>query len=218
MSEPLFEPARRPCGLGRFIISQQAAPRSAAVRSGSPRLGVSLTGALSRAERASPPRCRRKKKTVHKAAGTDDKRLQSTLKRLGVNTIPGIEEVDIIQGDNVIHFVNPKGAWRRSGGAAPAAPRPGGSTRRRGAARACGVGALALTPPPSLPAVQASIAANTYVVSGPSQTKSVSGAGRVRQRQGAQELLLGLERVGARPVGSPRPGSHSRTRAVRPQK
>ncbi|GBF95820.1 transcription factor [Raphidocelis subcapitata] len=73
---------------------------------------------------------RRKKKTVHKAAGTDDKRLQSTLKRLGVNTIPGIEEVDIVQGEEVLHFVNPK--------------------------------------------VQASIAANTYVVSGPSQTKSAS--------------------------------------------
>lgn len=34
-----------------------------------------------------------KKKAVHKTTSTDDKRLQSTLKRLGVNTIPGIEEV-----------------------------------------------------------------------------------------------------------------------------
>ncbi len=56
---------------------------------------------------------------MHKAASTDDKRLQATLKRLGVNTIPGIEEVDIFQGDSVIHFVNPKGArmaWRLHGG------------------------------------------------------------------------------------------------------
>ena len=30
---------------------------------------------------------------MHKTTSTDDKRLQSTLKRLGVNTIPGIEEV-----------------------------------------------------------------------------------------------------------------------------
>jgi len=73
---------------------------------------------------------RRKKKAVHKTTSTDDKRLQSTLKRLGVNTIPGIEEVHIFKGDQFIHFVNPK--------------------------------------------VQASIAANTYVVSGPSQTKSLS--------------------------------------------
>ncbi|KAI8467636.1 MAG: NAC domain-containing protein [Monoraphidium minutum] len=73
---------------------------------------------------------RRKKKAVHKTAGTDDKRLQSTLKRLGVNTIPGIEEVNIFQGDSIIQFQNPK--------------------------------------------VQASIAANTYVVSGPSQTKSMA--------------------------------------------
>ncbi|CAK9211702.1 unnamed protein product [Sphagnum troendelagicum] len=72
---------------------------------------------------------RRKKKAVHKTTTTDDKRLQSTLKRLGVNTIPGIEEVNIFKDDTVIHFVNPK--------------------------------------------VQASIAANTWVVSGASQTKKL---------------------------------------------
>ena len=54
---------------------------------------------------------RRKKKAVHKTTSTDDKRLQSTLKRLGVNTIPGIEEVNIFKGDDVIHFLNPKGAF-----------------------------------------------------------------------------------------------------------
>ncbi|KAH9548924.1 hypothetical protein CY35_11G112800 [Sphagnum magellanicum] len=79
---------------------------------------------------------RRKKKAVHKTTTTDDKRLQSTLKRLGVNTIPGIEEVNIFLDETVIHFVNPK--------------------------------------------VQASIAANTWVVSGPSQTKKL------------QELLPGI--------------------------
>ena len=36
---------------------------------------------------------RRKRKTVHKVAAQDDKKLQATLKRLGVNNIPGIEEV-----------------------------------------------------------------------------------------------------------------------------
>ena len=51
----------------------------------------------------------RKKKAVHKTTSTDDKRLQNTLKRLGVNTIPGIEEVNIFQGDDVINFTNPKG-------------------------------------------------------------------------------------------------------------
>ncbi|CAK9224131.1 unnamed protein product [Sphagnum troendelagicum] len=79
---------------------------------------------------------RRKKKAVHKTTTTDDKRLQSTLKRLAVNTIPGIEEVNIFKDETVIHFVNPK--------------------------------------------VQASIAANTWVVSGPSQTKKL------------QELLPGI--------------------------
>lgn len=53
---------------------------------------------------------RRKKKANHKANVTDDKRLQGTLKRLGVNNIPGIEEVNLFKDDgNVIHFTNPKG-------------------------------------------------------------------------------------------------------------
>lgn len=51
----------------------------------------------------------RKKKAVHKTGTTDDKRLQSTLKRVGVNTIPAIEEVNIFKDDLVIQFVNPKG-------------------------------------------------------------------------------------------------------------
>ncbi|XP_059450310.1 nascent polypeptide-associated complex subunit beta-like [Corylus avellana] len=79
---------------------------------------------------------RRKKKAVHKATTTDDKRLQSTLKRVGVNTIPAIEEVNIFKDDAVIQFLNPK--------------------------------------------VQASIAANTWVVTGSPQTKKL------------QDLLPGL--------------------------
>ena len=51
---------------------------------------------------------RRKKKAVHKAAPTDDKRLQSTLKRLQLNQLPGIEEVNIVRESNFIHFKNPK--------------------------------------------------------------------------------------------------------------
>uniref|UniRef100_A0A7N2KWM9 Nascent polypeptide-associated complex subunit beta n=1 Tax=Quercus lobata TaxID=97700 RepID=A0A7N2KWM9_QUELO len=72
---------------------------------------------------------RRKKKAIHRATTTDDKRLQSTLKRIGVNTIPAIEEVNIFKDDAVIQFLNPK--------------------------------------------VQASIAANTWVVSGSPQTKKL---------------------------------------------
>lgn len=52
---------------------------------------------------------RRKKKVVHQSAATDDKKLQSSLKKLSVSTIPGIEEVNIIKDDlTVIHFNNPK--------------------------------------------------------------------------------------------------------------
>ncbi|XP_078429650.1 nascent polypeptide-associated complex subunit beta-like [Wolffia australiana] len=79
---------------------------------------------------------RRKKKAVHKTATTDDKRLQSTLKRIGVNSIPSIEEVNIFKDDVVIQFLNPK--------------------------------------------VQASLPANTWVVSGSPQTKKL------------QELLPGI--------------------------
>jgi nascent polypeptide-associated complex subunit beta len=47
---------------------------------------------------------------VHKTTSTDDKRLQSTLKRLGVNSIPGIEEVNLFNPDGTVtHFANPKG-------------------------------------------------------------------------------------------------------------
>jgi NACalpha-BTF3-like transcription factor len=52
---------------------------------------------------------RRKKKIVHQTAATDDKKLQSTLKKLSVNSIPGIEEVNMIKNDgSVIHFSNPR--------------------------------------------------------------------------------------------------------------
>jgi hypothetical protein len=70
---------------------------------------------------------RRKKKAAHKTAGggnnlifhnlfcfinyifKDDKKLKTTLKKLGVQPIPGIEEANLFRdtGD-VIHFVNPK--------------------------------------------------------------------------------------------------------------
>merc|ERR1711881_501884 len=52
---------------------------------------------------------RRKKKVVHRTATTEDKKLQSSLKKLSVNSIPGIEEVNMIKDHGtVIHFNNPK--------------------------------------------------------------------------------------------------------------
>ncbi|XP_077500503.1 bicaudal isoform X1 [Amblyomma americanum] len=74
---------------------------------------------------------RRKKKVVHRTATTDDKKLQSSLKKLTVNNIPGIEEVNMIKEDgSVIHFNNPK--------------------------------------------VQASLAANTFAVTGHAETKQIT--------------------------------------------
>merc|ERR1712063_208119 len=46
---------------------------------------------------------------VHRTATTDDKKLQSSLKKLTVNNIPGIEEVNMFKDDGtIIHFNNPK--------------------------------------------------------------------------------------------------------------
>ena len=66
---------------------------------------------------------RRKVKKVHKSTGTDDKKLQTTLKKMNVQPIPSIEEVNMFKADgNVIHFSAPKGkacftphhpTWRR---------------------------------------------------------------------------------------------------------
>ncbi|KAL9033074.1 MAG: hypothetical protein Q9214_007682, partial [Letrouitia sp. 1 TL-2023] len=52
---------------------------------------------------------RRKQKKVHKTSGTDDKKLQASLKKLNVQPIQAIEEVNMFKEDgNVIHFSAPK--------------------------------------------------------------------------------------------------------------
>ena len=53
---------------------------------------------------------RRKVKKVHKSTGMDDKKLQTSLKKLNVQPIQAIEEVNMFKADgNVIHFAAPKG-------------------------------------------------------------------------------------------------------------
>ena len=53
---------------------------------------------------------RRKTKKVHRTLETDDKKLQGALKKLNVQTIQAIEEVNMFKEDgNVIHFKNPRG-------------------------------------------------------------------------------------------------------------
>jgi hypothetical protein len=60
---------------------------------------------------------RRKVKKVHKNSGTDDKKLQTALKKLNVQPIQAIEEVNMFKSDgNVIHFSAPKGTSRTSTG------------------------------------------------------------------------------------------------------
>ncbi|XP_077750103.1 transcription factor BTF3-like [Canis aureus] len=51
----------------------------------------------------------RQKKVVHRTATADDKKLQFSLKKLEVNNISGIEEVNVFTSQGtVIHFNNPK--------------------------------------------------------------------------------------------------------------
>ncbi|XP_044082900.1 transcription factor BTF3-like [Neovison vison] len=72
----------------------------------------------------------RKKKVVHRTATADDKKLQFSLKKLGVNNISGIEVNMFTNQGTVIHFNNPK--------------------------------------------VQASLAANTFTITGHTETKQLT--------------------------------------------
>ena len=52
---------------------------------------------------------RRMKKVTHKGASADDKKLKASLKKLGIQQLPAIEEVNMFRDDNtVIHFKNPE--------------------------------------------------------------------------------------------------------------
>jgi nascent polypeptide-associated complex subunit beta len=103
---------------------------------------------------------RRKKKVLHKTTTTDDKRLQNTLKRLGVNNIPAIEEVNLFQkSGTVIHFNNPK--------------------------------------------VQASITANTYVISGRAEVKELKDLLPGIINQLGPDNLANLKRIAENMKDSP---------------
>lgn len=53
---------------------------------------------------------RRKVKKVQRNSGADDKKLQATLKKMNVQPIQAIEEVNMFKEDgNVIHFAAPRG-------------------------------------------------------------------------------------------------------------
>lgn len=52
---------------------------------------------------------RRKKKVVRGAGGNDTKKVAESLKRLGVNPLPGCDEATLFREDGTgIHFKNPK--------------------------------------------------------------------------------------------------------------
>ncbi|KAL1792569.1 hypothetical protein ACET3X_009076 [Alternaria dauci] len=88
--------------------STDESPSSAT--SGAAASSTPTTGAATQAKAASGKGTpRRKVKKVHRAAGTDDKKLQTALKKLNVQPIQAIEEVNMFKSDgNVIHFSAPK--------------------------------------------------------------------------------------------------------------
>ena len=90
-------------------------------------------------------------------ASADDKRLQNTLKRLGVNTIPGIEEVNLF-----------KVRERATAERVLALRRVPNTLALGSPVHAQDNGSVIHF---SNPKVQASIAANTYVISGHAETK-----------------------------------------------
>jgi nascent polypeptide-associated complex subunit beta len=107
---------------------------------------------------------RRKKKVVHRTATTDDKKLQSSLKKLSVNNIPGIEEVNMIKDDgSVIHFNNPK--------------------------------------------VQASLAANTFAVTGHAENKQITELLPGILNQLGAESLTHLKKLASNVTGGGGAGS-----------
>lgn len=105
---------------------------------------------------------RRKKKVVHRTATADDKKLQSSLKKLNVNNIPGIEEVNMIKEDGqVLHFNNPK--------------------------------------------VQASLAANTFAVTGHAENKQITEMLPGILNQLGAESLSNLKKLATNVTGGGEP-------------
>ncbi|OQV01963.1 NAC domain-containing protein [Cladophialophora immunda] len=84
----------------------QAQVRIGYVPRTSPPLRLRLVSETKTSGKGTP---RRKTKKVHKSSGTDDKKLQTTLKKMNVQPIQAIEEVNMFKEDgNVIHFAAPK--------------------------------------------------------------------------------------------------------------
>merc|ERR1719322_1553478 len=95
---------------------------------------------------------RRTKRAKHTSHAADDKQLQAQLKRLGVNSIPGIEEVNMFTAcGNVIHFSAPK--------------------------------------------VQASVSANTYVITGHAENKKLEELLPGIINQLGPDNLMNLKRI-----------------------
>ncbi|KKA18769.1 Nascent polypeptide-associated complex subunit beta [Rasamsonia emersonii CBS 393.64] len=90
------------------LAKLQQSVRIAVEGGGNPSGGIYLAGCSGCPDRGKGTP-RRKTKRVHKTSTTDDKKLQTTLKKMNVQPIQAIEEVNMFKEDgNVIHFSAPK--------------------------------------------------------------------------------------------------------------
>mmetsp|Transcript_11420 Transcript_11420/g.20199 ORF Transcript_11420/g.20199 Transcript_11420/m.20199 type:complete len:155 (-) Transcript_11420:32-496(-) len=107
---------------------------------------------------------RRTKLAKHQSTTVDDKQLQAQMKRLGVNNIPGIEEVNMFtESGSVLHFNAPK--------------------------------------------VQASVAANTYVITGHAESKQMEELLPGIISQLGPDNLANLKRIAESYAAASKPGA-----------
>lgn len=105
---------------------------------------------------------RRKVKKVHKSSGADDKKLQATLKKMNVQPIQAIEEVNMFKEDgNVIHFNAPRGEFH----CIPSQTHPIPVVQ---------IPAIHPAPLTNLPTVHASVPSNTFALYGNGEEKELT--------------------------------------------
>src|SRR5271169_4294863 len=106
---------------------------------------------------------RRKVKKTHKSSGADDKKLQSSLKKLNVQPIQAIEEVNMFKEDgNVIHFAAPKGS-----------PHFTRTYPLLSSTHPLSIAITDILPPASPRAVHASVPSNTFAIYGNGEDKEL---------------------------------------------
>ncbi|KAI7265106.1 Nascent polypeptide-associated complex subunit [Hortaea werneckii] len=105
----VFRPPVRTRWTADYDLERKARSARICTRRGIAKPNAMITGQVLTEGCSGKGTPRRKMKKVHKSSGTDDKKLQGALKKLNVQPITAIEEVNMFKQDgNVIHFSAPK--------------------------------------------------------------------------------------------------------------